>query len=151
MLGQWILDVRTAISTLEAHGYAADNLTVIGTGPAGVVALCTAALDDRISHTITVDSLASFVSETPYENQRLGILPNGILRDIGDISHIAALVAPRKVTIVGGVSGAGQQLDEATLQTTFQQTNHAFELSGTRGQFSVFPQLSDEDIVRRLN
>jgi dienelactone hydrolase len=151
LLGQWVLDVRSAITTLEAHGYAVDNLTVIGTGPAGVVALCTAALDDRISHTITVGSLASFVSDTPYENQRLGILPNGIIRDVGDISNIAALIAPNKLTICGGVNGAGQQLNEESLRATFNPTRHVFELSENPGKFEVFPLLNDEDIVRKLN
>jgi len=151
LLGQWVLDVRTAITTLEAHGYAVDNLTVIGTGPAGVVALCTAALDDRIDHTVTVGSLASFVSDTPYENQRLGILPNGIIRDVGDVAHIAALIAPSKLTICGGVNGAGQQLNEESLRATFEPTRHVFELSETSVQFSVFPQLNNEAIVRKLN
>jgi len=91
------------------------------------------------------------VSDTPYEGQRLGILPNGILRDVGDVAHIAAMIAPNKVTICAGVNGAGHQLNEATLQKTFQPTKHVYELSGTRGQFSVYPQLSDEDIVRKLN
>ena len=151
LLGQWVLDVRSAITTLEAHGYAVDNLTVIGTGPAGVVALFTAALDDRIDHTVTVGSLASFVSDAPYENQRLGILPNGIVRDVGDISHIAALIAPNKLTVCGGVNGAGQQLNEESLRATFGPTRHVFELSGTRDKFDVFPLLNDEDIVRKLN
>jgi hypothetical protein len=116
-----------------------------------VVALCTAALDDRISHTITVGSLASFVSDTPYENQRLGILPNGIIRDVGDVAHIAALIAPNKLTICGGVNGAGQQLNEESLRATFNPTRHVFELSENPGKFEVFPLLNDEDIVRKLN
>ncbi len=151
LLGQWVKDLRTAITVLTDRGYADDRLTVIAQGPAGVVALCAAAIDHRIDHTVTVGSLASFVSDTPYEGQRLGILPNGILRDVGDVAHIAAMIAPNKVTICAGVNGAGHQLNEATLQKTFQPTKHVYELSGTRGQFSVYPQLSDEDIVRKLN
>lgn len=151
LLGQWVKDLRATITVLTDRGYADDNLTVIGQGPAGVVALCTAALDDRIDHSVTVGTLASFVSDTPYEGQRLGILPNGILRDVGDVAHIAALIAPNKVTICGGVNGAGQQLDEKALQKTFKPTKQVYELSKTSGQFSVFPQLSDEDIVRKLN
>ncbi len=151
LLGQWVLDLRSAITTITDSGYADDGLTVIGVGPAGIVALCSAAIDDRINHTVTVGSLASFVTDTPYEGQRLGIFPNGILRDVGDVAHIAALIAPNKVTICGGVNGAGQQLSEETLRETFKPTSHVYELSGTRGQFSVFPQLSDEDVARKLN
>lgn len=151
LLGQWVKDLRTAITVLSERGYADDNLTVIAHGPAGVVALCAAALDNRIDNTVTVGSLASFVSDTPYEGQRLGILPNGILRDVGDVAHIAALIAPNKVTICGSVNGAGQQLNEKALQETFGPTKHVYKLSEMSGQFSMFPQLSDEDIVRKLN
>jgi hypothetical protein len=151
LLGQWVLDFRSAVTSITDGGYADDGLTVVGIGPAGIVALCSAAIDHRIDHAVTVGSLASFVSDTPYEGQRLGILPNGILRDVGDVAHIAALIAPNKVTICGGVNGSGHQLSEESLQTTFKPTRHVFELSGTRGQFSVFPQLSEEDIVRKLN
>lgn len=151
LLGQWVLDLRSAITALTDSGYADDNLTVIGNGPAGIVALCTAAIDDRIDHTVTVGSLVSFVSDTPYENQRLGILPNGIVRDVGDVAHIASLIAPNRLTICGGVNGAGHQLNEESLRATFTPTRHVFELSGTRGQFSVSPQLSEEDIVHKLD
>lgn len=151
LLGQWVLDLRSAITTITDGDYADDGLTVIGVGPAGIVALCSAAIDHRIDHAVTVGSLASFVSDTPYEGQRLGILPNGILRDVGDVAHIAALIAPNKVTICGGVNGAGHQLSEESLQKQFKPTRHVYELSGTSGQFSVFPQLNEEDIVRKLN
>jgi cephalosporin-C deacetylase-like acetyl esterase len=151
LLGQWVLDVRTAITTLEAHGYANENLTVIGTGPAGVVALCTAALDNRVQHTVTVGTLASFVSDTPIENQRLGILPNGILRDVGDISHIAALVAPRKVTVIGGVNGAGTELNDSALEKQFEPATHVYELSKSADQIGIFPKLDNQDIVRKLD
>ena len=151
LLGQWVRDLRTAITVLADRGYADENLTVIGHGPAGVVALCAAALDRRINHTVTVESLGSFISDTPYENQRLGILPNGIVRDVGDISHIAALIAPNKLTICGTVSGSGTPLSDAELDGTFDPTSHIYKLCGATGQFSVIPKLSADDIVKKLN
>lgn len=151
LLGQWVTDLQSAITTLTENSYADDSLTVVGVGPAGIVALCTAAIDHRIDHTVMVNSLASFVSEVPYEGQRLGALPNGILRDVGNVAHIGALIAPNKLTICGGVNGAGQQIDAETLRATFQPTRDVFDLSTTSGQFSVFPQLTEEDIARKLN
>lgn len=151
LLGQWVKDLRTAITVLTDRGYADDNLTVIAQGSAGVVALCAAGLDHRIHHTVAVETLGSFISDTPYENQRLGILPNGILRDVGDISQIAALIAPNALTISGAVNGAGTPFPDADLNSTFETTDHVYKLSGTTGQFSVFPKLSADDIVRKLN
>lgn len=151
LLGQWVQDLRTAVTSITDGGYADGGLTVVGIGPAGIVALCSAAIDHRIDHGVTVGSLASFVSETPYENQRLGILPNGILRDVGDISHITALVAPRKVTIVGAVSGDGTSLSNENLKQQFEPARKVYELMGSTNHFSVFPKLSNEDVVRKLD
>ncbi|NQV25191.1 MAG: acetylxylan esterase [Rhodopirellula sp.] len=151
LLGQWVLDLRTAISTLKDNGYASDELTVMGTGPASIVALCAAALDDRIDHTVAVGSLATFVSDTPFESQRLGILPSGILRDVGDVPHIAALIAPRKVTIIGGVNGAGISLNDSDLRKQFAPAGHVFKVSGSADHLAVFPNLDHDDIVRKLN
>ena len=151
LLGQWVLDLRTAITALKANGHADGSLTVIGVGPAGIVALCTAALDDRIDHTVTVGSLASFISDTPFENQRLGILPNGIIRDVGDVSHIAAMIAPRRLTIIGGVKGSGVPLSAAELEEQFSPTEKVYELTNAADLFVKFPTLSNADIVQKLN
>jgi hypothetical protein len=136
---------------LKANGHADGSLTVIGVGPAGIVALCTAALDDRIDHTVTVGSLASFISDTPFENQRLGILPNGIIRDVGDVSHIAAMIAPRRLTIIGGVKGSGVPLSAAELEEQFSPTEKVYELTNAADLFVKFPTLSNADIVQKLN
>jgi hypothetical protein len=151
LLGQWVLDLRTAITTLKANGYANDHLTVLGVGPAGIVALCAAAIDDRIDETVTVGTLASFVSDTPFEGQRLGILANGILRDVGDVSHIAALVAPRRLTIIGSVDGSGVPLGDAALATQFAPARHVYEMEQSTTQFSVFPVIGEKDIVDKLD
>ena len=52
----------------------------------------------------------------------------GILRDVGDIADIAALVAPRPVTIRGGTTGQGDPLDHAQLTKKFASTKRAFGL-----------------------
>ena len=59
-----------------------------------MVALCAAALDERIAHTVTIGSLASYISDVPYTNQRLGLMAPNMLREAGDIPNLAALIAP---------------------------------------------------------
>jgi dienelactone hydrolase len=151
LLGQWALDLRAAIDVLDASDGLSGKLTVIGVGPAGVVALCAAALDSRIQQVVTVGSLASYISDTPYENQRLGIMAPGILRDVGDIPHLAALVAPRKLVIVGGVNGAGETLGEGALQQQYDFTRRIYTLEKAAGQFTVLPSLEVAEVVRRLD
>ena len=123
LLGQWVNDV---LRLLEALSDAIDRdlgeVTVIGDGPAGLVALCAAAADDerRISQVAAVGTLASYISDVPYENQRVGIMAPGIVRDVGDVPHLAALALPRRVVIAGGVTGGGQVLDELQLQEAYR-------------------------------
>ena len=150
LLGQWAMDLRTALNALEANAGLSGELTVIGVGPAGVVALCAAALDSRIHQVVTVGSLASYISDTPYENQRLGIMAPGIVRDVGDIQHLAALIAPRKLMIAGGVNGAGQALDGSALKQQFDFTQRVYSLEQAADEFTVLPSTAVADILKEL-
>ena len=151
LLGQWVLDLRAALNALEADAGLPGEVTVIGVGPAGVVALCAAALDSRIQQVVTVGSLASYISDVPFENQRLGILPYGILRDAGDIPHLAALVAPRKLIISGGVNGGGQTLGEAALRQQFEFTSRVYALEQAAGALTILPAMEDADLIRNCS
>lgn len=126
LLGQWVCDARAALDRLASEGKSAPEITVAGAGPAGIVALCAAALDTRIKEVIAASSLVSYLSEAPYAGQRLGIMAPGIVREVGDIAQIAALVAPRKLILAGGVDGAGNRLDEAALQRAFDFTRTVY-------------------------
>ena len=151
LLGQWVLDLRTALNVIEADGGLPRKLTVVGVGPAGVVALSAAALDSRIQQVVTVGSLASYVSDAPYESQRLGIMAPGIVRDVGDIQHLAAFIAPRRLVIIGGVNGAGQTLGEAPLKQRYGFTQRVYSLEQAASQLTVLPAIDIADIVQNLN
>ncbi len=116
LLGQWAYDVRR---TLDAVGILPDRVAVVGQGPAGIVALTAAAVDTRFTHAIALDSLASYVTDAPYKNQRLGLMAPGMLREVGDVAHLAALCLPRRVVVAGGVSGDGTKLTTDELRSTF--------------------------------
>jgi hypothetical protein len=123
-----------------------NQVTIMGIGPAGVVALCAAAIDSRIAHVVTIDSLSSFVTEAPYEHQRLGILPNGIVRDVGDVSQIAALIAPRRLTIIGSINAHGDRLDEDALERVFSDLRKVYSLENAAKELSVHPMLDGNEI-----
>ncbi|MBX3176664.1 MAG: acetylxylan esterase [Candidatus Hydrogenedentes bacterium] len=150
LLGQWVRDVRTAIDTLEAAGAPLDTMALVGAGPAGVVALCAAALDARIAKVAAVGSLASYITEAPYEGQRLGILAPGILRDAGDIAHIAALIAPRRLVMAGPVTGSGEPLAADTIGTVFAFTRDVYGLAGAEDAFRLAVDMTGEEILRGL-
>lgn len=143
LLGQWVRDVRAALSAIEVEGGDLAGLTVVGIGPGGVVALCAAALDHRIQEVATVGALASYITDVPYEGQRLGIMAPGILREAGDIPHVAALIAPRRLIIAGGVSGDGQTLSGERLEAQYHFTQAVYEFESALGALSLLPSSAD--------
>ena len=129
LLGQWVWDVRRTLDAIaERDGSLPHDVLAIGPGSSGVVALSAAALDERITRVQTINSLVSYVTDQPYRNTRLGLMVPGILRDVGDIADVAALVAPRPVTITSGTTGSGAALDANALRQQFASTKRAFEL-----------------------
>ena len=148
LLGQWVVDIRRG---LDAIGFqAGSELTVIGVGPAGVVALCAAALDPRITRVVTVGTLASYLTDVPYEGQRLGIMAPGIVRDVGDLQHLAALIAPRRLIVSGPVSGGGKPLTAPEAQKEFAFTQATYHLLDRDAQFTVMTSTNITDLVREL-
>lgn len=130
LLGQWVFDVRRFLDAVEkVDGKLPAEVIVIGEGPAGLIALAAAATDKRVTKASAVGTLASYISDEPYVGQRLGLMLPGILRDVGDVAHIAALAAPKRIAIAGGVSGNGQPLTGERLRQAYKPASQAWELS----------------------
>jgi len=53
-----------------------------------------------------------------------------ILHDADDIPHLAALVAPRRLVIAGGVTGGGHSLDAGALDAAFAFTRQVYMVAG---------------------
>jgi len=124
LLGQWAWDLHRTLDAITSQiGTLPAETAIIGEGASGIIALTAAAMDSRLTQVMTFDSLASYVSDKPFRGQRLGVLVPGLLRDVGDVSHIAALIAPRSLTIYGGVAGDGK-----TMPIQLMQDNYAFAL-----------------------
>jgi hypothetical protein len=147
LLGQWVWDVRRLLDMIEARvGKLPSRVAVIGGGPAGVVALAAAGLDPRITDVVAIDSLASFITDTPYKNQRLGIMAPGMLRQVGDVAHLAALCLPRRVVIAGGVFGDGTKLSAEQRQKTFEPAAQVARLLKSADAL----QLMESDDIPRI-
>ena len=127
LLGQWAHDLQRVVAATRSA--TPGEVAVVGVGTAGPVVLCAAAVDTRITRVATVNSLSSYISDVPYRGQRFGVLAPGILRDVGDIEHIASLVAPRPLTIAGGVTGSGVALDDAGLTSAYDFTQQVYGLA----------------------
>lgn len=147
LLGQWAWDVQRVLDALqEKDGKLSAHITVVGMRTAGMVALCAGALDERISRVVTMNSLATYVTEVPYVGQRLGLMAPAIVRDVGDVAQLAALIAPRPVLIAGGVHGSARPIGTAELRELFRFTEQTYELHVTEGD-SPFQIVMPDDVT----
>ena len=146
LAGQWVHDIRQLLSAIEEFKGLPETIALIGTGPAGVVALAATALDERISRVATVSSPATFVSDVPYEKMRLGVVLPGILKRVGDVPHLAALTVPRRLVIAGGVSSDGTRLAKTSLSGHYTWTTAAFRQHQAAEQLR-FPDETDTGAI----
>jgi len=151
LLGQWTFDVSRLLDALaEVDGAVPRDLAVIGRGPAGIVALTAAATDDRIRRAAAIGALASFVTDVPYQGQRLGLMVPGILRDVGDIAHLAALSAPRRVVLAGAVWANGKPLTADERQATFAFPAQVWRLHDAADGLRLLPSDDAMPVVQSL-
>lgn len=150
LLGQWAWDARCVIDLLATE--AAEGIeqgVLIGLGPASLIALVCAIFDPRVTRVATTGGLASFRTETPYENQYMGLFAPGILRYIGDVPHLAALLAPRRLVVAGGVNGAGKPLELGALRDAYEPARQVYKFFDVEGHLTVLPD--DNDLAVRLS
>lgn len=129
LLGQWAFDVTRLLDSLkQLDGKLPKKVIVLGEGPAGLVALSAGAVDSRVDAIGAVGSLGTFETAVPFANQRLGNLAPGLLREIGDVSRLAALNAPTRLLIGNSVSGEGNLFTGDQHTALFKQTEAAYLL-----------------------
>jgi cephalosporin-C deacetylase-like acetyl esterase len=151
LLGQWTLDVRRFLDAIErVEGKLPNRIALVGQGPAGTVALACAAVDERITHAVALNSLASYVSHAPYKGQRLGLMAPGILRDVGDIAHLAALCLPRRVVFAGGVRGDGAKLSADELRKRFAPAVETSILLKADAALQLLDSADAERVIKAL-
>lgn len=151
LLGQWTVDVRAVLDACERTlTKLPEDVMVVGVGPAGVVALTAATLDKRIGRVATFGTLASYVSDEPYAEQRMGTLAPRILPEVGDIPHLAALVLPRPLTIANPTTPQGQPLPAESLRTAFAPTLTTAKLLNCEATTTVIGNVETITFARSL-
>lgn len=138
LLGQWVWDVQRLLDVLiERTPQSTRHITVIGLGSAGLLALTVAAIDPRVHGAATVGSLASLLTDVPYEGQRMGSLAPGMVRHVGDIAHLASLIAPRPVRVVNPVHADGKPLGSTEVGVQFAPSQKVYDLLSASAHFSA--------------
>jgi dienelactone hydrolase len=152
LLGQWVFDVACLLDWLALQpGLDKARFAVAGIGQAGLVAVCAAGLlDDRVTAAAAVEAPATYVTDQAYaKGTRMGLLAPGILR-VGDVPHLAALAAPRRLIVAGGVTPQGQALEEKPLRVAYSFTRGIYKLYQAGDKLSVAGAVKVEDLAAGL-
>jgi dienelactone hydrolase len=152
LLGQWLFDVLAVLDWLALQpGLDRGRLAVAGLGEAGLVALGAAALfDDRVAAAASLAAPVSYVTGEAYPSgTHMGLLPPGLLR-VGDVTHLAALVAPRRLIVAGGVSLQGEKRTAEQIQDTFTFTRGVYKLHKEDGKLTLLSDAQPAEVAADL-
>ena len=138
LLGQWVWDIHRTLDAIQLqHKSLPSSITIVGIGSSSMIAIAAAALDTRLSAVKTVGGLASYVTDRPYRGQRLGILVPGLLREVGDVGHVAAMIAPRPLVVEGAVKATGDTLSTIEIEAAMKYCRDVYVLHGTSEHLTV--------------
>jgi dienelactone hydrolase len=152
LLGQWVCDVRCLLEWMVGYpGMRGDRLTVAGVGYAGIVALCAAGLlEDRVAVAAAVDAPVTFLTDKAYPaGWPMGLLAPGILR-VGDVPHLAAVAAPRRLVVAGGTAADGRKLTATQLDEAFAFARAMYRLAKAQDQLAVRAEVPVGELVDRM-
>ncbi|MFN5585974.1 MAG: alpha/beta hydrolase family protein [Planctomyces sp.] len=131
LCGQWVRDIRLTAALLREK-LPCSSIELVASGTGSFAALAAVAIDENIDGADITGLLTSFVSDKPYVGQRLADMVPGILRDAGDVVHVAELVAPRTLRLHAPVTPQGEPLDAAAANELLSRLQPAWQENSER-------------------
>ena len=126
-------------------------MAVVGIGQAGVVALAAAALfPDRISAVATIGAPVTLITSRAYpDGTRMGLLAPGLFK-VGDVPHLAAMAAPRRLIVANATDVFGKAMIERAAREalSFPLKVYAAHRAGER--VTVVSDARPDDVAGRL-
>lgn len=148
LLGQWVTDIRCLMDATETiHKKPFDEIVLAGESGGATVAMASAIADDRVTQTVCLNMISSFVPVSAFEHDRIGILVPGILKEAGDVSHLCSLLAPRKLIISGGHLSDGKDLDHSSLEKEFAVTKKVYAQKNSTENLQLVEKAGAEEIA----
>jgi dienelactone hydrolase/pimeloyl-ACP methyl ester carboxylesterase len=122
LLGQRVRDVLAIVE---------DGQHAVGIGSAAPIVLHAAALEPRIARVTLEGGLVSWssVARIPLSKGQLGNVVPGALR-VYDLPDLAAVLAPRPLTIRNAVDAAGRPVAQADLEEIYAGARAAYKAAG---------------------
>ena len=147
LAGQWTHDLKQVVNAVMRELPDRRPVMIAGVGPMGITGLLAAAQDDQIAAIAMVDSMVSWMSNKPYEKQRLATIIPHVIPRLGDIPHVAALIGNRRVIVAGGTDGQGKVVAASEVAQAYESIRGAF-ISGPEFKSSD-PDIVAEALTKR--
>lgn len=153
LLGQRVGDVLSVVGAIA--GDYQDGVVLIGQGTAGPIALHAAVLEPKIVGLSLEGSITSWsdVVRTPISRGQLANAVPGALA-FYDLPDLAALVAPRELSIKASVDPAGRPLPPEKVATAYLASTKAYQAQGAEAKLTVQsgpPLPTSDPLVRAVD
>lgn len=138
LLGQRVRDILAVVGAIASEYQ--DGITLIGQGTAGPIALHAAALEPKIDELSLEGAITSWsdVVRTPISRGQLSNTVPGVLATY-DLPDLAALIAPRKLSIKASVDPAGRPLPQDKVAAAYAPCSQAYQAQGAAEKLTVQP------------
>ena len=133
LFGMRVIDVVRAVDYLRTRDDI-DKISAVGVGMGGLLVMHAAALDERISEVTSENALISYKSlalNEVYDYHVKSFIPN-ILKYY-DMADVAALIAPRKLTLQNTLDHLQQPATQAEIEKEYQWAKQVYALLGVEG------------------
>ncbi len=139
LLGQWVYDalqwvdvIARLLKTPTKHlpeTLARSPISMHSVGPIGVVTILAAAFEPRIESATVEGCLVSYMAPEPslWNGIPMGLIAPNVLQ-AGDVGRFSALMAPRKLSVIGGVDTNGRAASLDRLNDCFAYTKSIYRL-----------------------
>ena len=130
LLGLRVHDALRALSVLaERPEVQPEQLSVVGQGTGGLIALFAAAFDQRIGTAVCCQSLAAWrdLATNEFHNVHPSAFVPGIL-NVCDLPEVAACIAPRRLVLAGPVDPMKRRLPQPEAERAYAWTTKVYEL-----------------------
>ena len=130
LVGQRAGDILSYIKGLGPNALKPGGI-LVGTGAAVPAVLHAAVLEDRFTEIVLEHGLVSWSSvvRAPFSHGQLANVVPGALAHY-DLPDLAALLAPRKLTIKAPVDGEGKPVAQAELERAYARAREAYKAAG---------------------
>jgi hypothetical protein len=149
LLGMRVQDVvRSVDYALSRTDVDRAGVRAIGRGMGALWVLFAAALDHRITAAVCDGGLLSYRTLTESDRYLHGasvFIPDVLLHC--DLPHVAALVADRRLTVLGPVDAMKSEVDAARAREAYELTSQAYTTTGKIDAFVVATHQKDKALV----